>query len=208
MGLFEGLLSLLFPLRDTERVVRKADKDALTSRLSPAPFPLSGVQASGLLPYLDPVVRAFVIEAKYHGSRQAQDALGAALAAHLRKEATSIGMRVALVPVPLGDERLAERGYNQVERICSAATLRLGESAAMRPDVLVRIRETAPQTTLSGEERAQNLADAFSAAQELDPSYAYVVVDDVVTTGATLRAAVIALQDAGATEVSAISLAR
>lgn len=111
---------------------------------------------------------------------------------------------VCLIPIPLGRRRLAERGYNQSERIASAlAPLVAGK---VRPELLGRQRETTTQTALTPEARLANVSGAFRARADAPPRV--VLVDDVFTTGATLCAAAAALRAAGVERVEAVTFAR
>ena len=111
-----------------------------------------------------------------------------------------------VLPIPLSRERLAERGYNQ-------SWLLARQLAPDKADasLLLRVRHTPPQRTLPRSERLTNLQGAFA----VDPLRArevrgqrLVLVDDVMTSGASLRAAAQVLLQAGAAQVSAIVLAR
>lgn len=127
-------------------------------------------------------------------------------------EAMALSMRVlepltgslSLIPIPLGSRRLRRRGYNQSERI--AAALGALRGLPVRTAWLVRRRDTPSQTALTPEERAANVAGAFAAAQR--PHGRCVLVDDVFTTGATLRAAAQALRAGGAEVVDAVTFGR
>jgi predicted amidophosphoribosyltransferase len=112
--------------------------------------------------------------------------------------------RVCLIPIPLGARRLAERGYNQSERLALALGARVG--ATVRTDLLRRARDTRTQTALTPEARQANVAGAFAAVGR--PPARVVLVDDVFTTGATLCAAAAALRDAGCPRVEAVTFAR
>lgn len=112
----------------------------------------------------------------------------------------------AVLPIPLARERLAERGYNQSWLLAR----RLAPDKATVA-LLLRIRHTPPQRTLPRSERLVNLQGAFA----VDPLRAHevrgrklVLVDDVMTSGASLHAAAQVLLQAGATQVSALVLAR
>jgi len=116
--------------------------------------------------------------------------------------------RAALVPVPLAASRLRQRGYNQSE--CLARALAPLWRVPVRCDVLVRSRSTQTQTRLTPEERVRNVHGAFSAtAATRTLRMAHVVlVDDVVTTAATLNACAAVLHDAGVRIISYVTFGR
>ena len=112
----------------------------------------------------------------------------------------------AVLPIPLSTERLAERGYNQslllARQLCPGKT---------DERLLLRIRHTPAQRSLPRAERLANLIGAFA----VDPLHAadirgrrIVLVDDVMTSGASLHTAARVLREAGATHISAVVLAR
>lgn len=120
--------------------------------------------------------------------------------------ANSLAQCDLVLPMPLSTERLRERGYNQA--LLLARQLAPGKTNA---HLLLRIRHTAPQQGLTRSQRLRNLRGAFM----VEPSHAkqvhqrsVLLVDDVMTTGASLHAAAQALRDAGAMNVSALVLAR
>ena len=110
----------------------------------------------------------------------------------------------AIVPVPLHEERLAARGYNQAELL--AAPLAHAVNLPLRPHLLHRTRMTAQQSQLSAAERQANVADAFAAHSAVAGQH-ILLVDDVCTMGATLRACADAALQGGARAVSALALA-
>lgn len=119
-----------------------------------------------------------------------------------------VAERTALVPVPLAATRRRERGFNQAELVARA----LASHWAMPvwTHCLERGRGTVSQTQLTPEERRANVRGAFRAAPrapELGGTH-LVLVDDVVTTAATLNACAAALHDAGARIVSYVTFAR
>ena len=110
-----------------------------------------------------------------------------------------------IVPMPLHPKRLAERGFNQALEIARGFARHLGRP--IEPRGVLRVKDTPPQTELPYEERAKNVRGAFLC--KLDLSGASVgVVDDVMTTGATLNELARALKRAGATRVENFVIAR
>lgn len=112
-----------------------------------------------------------------------------------------------IVPVPLHSTKLREREFNQAERLAAALSVATGIPLGRR--VLKRIKPTQTQTTLSREERQSNIRGAFAPAREQDLSGRRIVlIDDVLTTGATTNACARVLARMGAAEIRVWTLAR
>jgi len=103
-----------------------------------------------------------------------------------------------VMPVPLSAARMRERGYNQAMEIARA--LRPRSDARLTPTLCTRVRDTPVQTELPWAERARNVRNAFQCGRALD-GMVVAVIDDVMTTGATLDAIATALKRAGAERV-------
>lgn len=133
-------------------------------------------------------------------------AAGALLGTCLARATAGVARPDALVPVPLHVARLRERGYDQALEL--ARVLARLHALPLRPDLLQRIRATAPQSRLDAKARRRNLRRAFAAASSAEVPAHVVLVDDVMTTGATLHAAAHALRRAGVRRVDAWVCAR
>ena len=114
-----------------------------------------------------------------------------------------------VVPVPLHRWRLLARRFNQAAVLAGLIARRAGTPAVL--DLLLRTRRTPPQTRLSGPERRRNVRGAFQVRRARIPMVAgrrILLVDDVLTTGATVSACARALRKAGAARVDVATLAR
>jgi ComF family protein len=138
---------------------------------------------------------------KYQGQTAGAPALAALLEPRLRLVLTPGAL---LAPVALHARRERERGYNQAALLAGELARALG--AELDAHALRRIRATRPQYTLTARERAGNLQGAFQAGPAC-AGRTIVLIDDICTTGATLRAAAGAARDAGAAQVYAAVLA-
>ena len=116
--------------------------------------------------------------------------------------------RAAVVPVPLAPSRERERGYNQSAEL--ARWIGAAWNVPVRGDMLVRTRATATQTRLTPGERHRNVSGAFRVCVDRASlrGLHLVLVDDVVTTAATLNACAAALHDGGARILSFVTFGR
>ena len=135
------------------------------------------------------------------------DFLSAALASLLEETVRARGDLAfdALVPVPMARGKERRRGYNQAELLARALARRLGTGCDMT--LLTRREERATQSMLPKRERAANVRGAFAASSRVKGK-AILVVDDICTTGETLRACAAVLRRAGASRVCALTVAK
>lgn len=166
------------------------------------PTGMENVDAAWAAFHLRGTVREVLHAGKYQGRTEAMDLVGALAAERLATAA--LPRPSAVVPVPLPDRRRRTRGYNQAEIVAA----RLARWVALPIwQHLVRLRDTAPQVGLSAFERRGNLRGAFAWRGPPLRGEAVWLVDDVLTTGATVSAAAGALRDAGCDCVHAVVVA-
>jgi ComF family protein len=169
-----------------------------------APLPDGIAQLEWCASFSGPV-REALHALKYRGERRLAAPLGEAIAR--RWSQAGVGGDL-LVPVPIHPERLRSRGYDQAVLLARAAGARLGLPVA---PALRRTVATAAQHRLGREGRAANVGRAFA----IEAGWAdtirgrwVVIVDDIVTTGATLSGCAVPLLEAGATAVAGLAVAR
>lgn len=216
-GVASAALDLAFPATCAGcglegRPLCPACQPALDARLSlrggvpiglPTDLPAPLLQLEWCAPFAGPV-RAALHQLKYAAERRLAAPLGESLARRWRRVGVGTDM---VVPVPVHAQRERERGYDQAALIAEVAAESLGLPCAR---VLERARATVAQFELGRDERSANVAGAFRM-RDRAPLVAgrwVLLVDDVVTTGATLAACASALEAAGAYAVSAITVAR
>ncbi len=144
---------------------------------------------------LAPLIRHY----KYAGNLALARLLGLALAAQSTRTVDCI------IPLPLWPARLRERGFNQAQEIARVVSRATGIRLA--PDACRRVRDSAPQATLPWKERAKNIRGAFVCDADLT-GMRVAVIDDVLTTGATLNELARNLRKAGAIEIQGWVVAR
>ena len=143
---------------------------------------------------------------KFHRDLAAGRLLATAMAAAFTRCGQPPSPMPALVPVPLHRARLRQRGYNQALELARPLARLLG--LPLRTDLLRRSRATLAQSRLDASARAANLRDAFEVPLRARVPAHVVLIDDVMTTGATLNAAAEALLEAGADRIEAWTCAR
>ena len=173
--------------------------------------PFSWAQA---LSSYDGVLKTAIHLLKYNGKAALAEPLGLLLARSLDAPTYLIKPRDnrpafdAVVPIPLHPARRRERGFNQAERI--ARVVARERNWRLDADGLRRVRRTRPQARMNtAEERAANIRDAFAARSPRHFENQHVLlIDDVLTTTSTVKAAANAVRDAGATRICVLALAR
>lgn len=199
MSLFRLIIESVFPERPDHRIVRLLSLDDLLRHFNPT----KDGDIVYLLPFSEPSVRATLHEAKFKHNEKAWQLLGQVLAKYLKHYPSE----TLLLPIPLSKKRQKERGYNQVAKIARQALPFLNHIKLVEGG-LIRLRDTKPQTSLKKKERQLNVEGAFGALHlRTLKDKNVIILDDVTTTGATLKAAQISLAAAKPTSITLVSLA-
>ena len=154
--------------------------------------------------WLDEEAREILHHLKYDGLHRLGETVASVIAATVPRPSTGI-----VVPIPLSRRRALERGYNQAAAI--AAPLAARWRLPLQERLLERRRHTRTQTALRPDARRENVRDAFHAApppRGKSLATPVILVDDVLTTGATLASAAVSLAAAGWPRVCGVTFAR
>jgi ComF family protein len=178
-------------------------------RLAPPPF----VKAIAVASYQGRM-RDLIHALKYERLRPAARGLAQMLANTLLQFAPELPTEMLVVPVPLHRSKNADRGFNQArllaaETIASLRTRRSPLQLTLAPATLMRLRATESQAGLTPRQRRLNVRGAFGVSTPAFVAGRHILlIDDILTTGATARAASRALLQAGAQSVWVATLAR
>ena len=183
MQIINKLFELVFPKRKTYELIVKLPPKSLCAHYNRQSYNGFIFLAS----YSIPTVQAAIREAKFHKNDQAAKLLAELLKVYFKEKLSD--QDYWLIPIPLSAKRQKKRGFNQVTKILKLAIVDY-PNLKLRTDLLERTKDTKPQTKLSREERLKNLSGAFSTKRSADLTGAnIIIIDDVTTTGATLREA-------------------
>ena len=155
------------------------------------------------------ILKRAIAALKYDNQPQLAHPLGHWLAqTWLQSPAATAAKKLTVVPIPLHSTKLQQRGYNQAELIAQSFCDITGYK--QKPQGLERMRTTEAQFGLSAQGREQNLAEAFRVGKQLQkhsPHSPVLLVDDIYTTGATVRSAAQALQKQGISVYGVVAIA-
>ena len=182
LNIIQIVTDALFPPRPDANLLRQLTTSTEAALYKPAHY--YGVVTLG--EYGSPMVRALIHENKYYYNTRAATALASLLQRWLCTQKHPL----LLVAIPLSKKRYTERGYNQVTEIL--AKLPQSPNIVTAKNILTRTRDTASQTSLTRKQRLKNVTNVFTCDPTLLAKYAgyhLIIIDDVATTGATMKAA-------------------
>lgn len=163
-------------------------------------LPYAGFRAFA---YYDGVVRKAIHHLKYQNDLT----IGRYLAGWLQLVYQRTDWEVDLiVPIPIGEQKRVERGYNQAERLAKPLSEML--EIPFTSEALIRINEISSQVGLNHDQRQENVRQAFVAKAQSVKQKSVLLLDDVFTSGATMEAAATELMQAGASKVFCLTVAK
>ena len=199
------LLNVLFPAGEIEEEVRKMDVETISRKVSVRNID----EVIYFLNYRDQVVRKMIWMLKYRGDSHVSKLLGSVLNDYLLEELSDIEIfdksDVVLVPIPIHPARRRSRGFNQIELVLK----NLKNDYEIDTKSLIKNKNNRPQTEIKKKvERIQNVVDAFTVSSPESVKNKHIIlIDDVTTTGSTLREAKKTLVASGAKSVVCIAFA-
>ncbi len=209
--LFSRLITLFFP----PRCIRcGASGSALCSSCAdriPLAQPTDDPTIIALYDYGNRIVETAIRDIKYYRKKEVAIALLRAGIPHIASYLSDLIMTektipLVFVPIPQHKKKLHNRGYNQSLLLAKVLVPFFDNARVVA--VLEKHRYTLPQTHIKNKtERSRNIAHSMCLSKPITPHALYIIMDDVTTTGATIREAMRVLKNAGASQVCAIALA-
>lgn len=206
-----GIVDFILPKRP--RTIRAEQTSHESLPIRPLTDADPNIPVVSLMEYRERPVEDLIRSLKYDSSGHAARLAARIIVDYLNEELSErelFAQYVVIAPVPLHISRMRERGYDQTKLIVAHISKELGNRAfvSVSEHLLTRTRATKPQTQLPREERLMNVVGAFTCtASDIPKGSLIVLIDDVTTTGATLRAAATAVKTAGF-EPFSLALAR
>ena len=209
---FEAVLSLILPKDAGIAEIESMSEAEIAEQIPRAPD-CDGGKYQGLFHYKDPVARKAIWEIKYKGNKKIGEKFSKLLYEFIIEEIADEAVfanftRPLLIPIPASRSTLKARGFNQCELIVKEMGKVSGkENFEIDFNALKKIKDTPHQSKLKNRaERLENLRDSFGASEKVKGRN-IIVIDDVITTGATMREAMKTLRKAGAKKVIGFAIA-
>lgn len=205
--LVETIFNVMFPPRDESGFFISWKLSDYSNKLTKAP---THEKFSSLFSYKDPLVKKLIRSFKY----EKIDSIGKHIAVLLADEilnqfvddAIDRSDKILIIPIPISKQRMKERGFNQIGWIAKKVAHELGGSFIYKDDLLLKIKHTKKQSTLKRSERLSNPKGSFAVHKKIK-NKKVILIDDVITTGATVNEAKRALKEAGVKHIEILCIA-
>jgi len=211
-----AILDFLFPQSQKEKELNSLTTESFLIKAG-RKIDTSDLESEQIYPifdYKDELVRGAIWELKYHKNGRIANILGEILQDEILAIVSDLATwnnftEPILIPIPVSKERLRERGYNQCELLAKEILANSGGFLTLDEKVLRKIKDTGSQTSRKNKkERIENLKGCFAVEHpEKIKGKNIILLDDVITTGSTLREARKVLLKSGARKVIAVTVA-
>ncbi len=216
MHILDTILNTIFPVNCVSCGRRGQDLCLKCLSDSPTAERESANWIFPLFDYRHPPIKKSIWFLKYKGKKRLANVFAEIMYGRIIEELSELSAmnnfrNPILIPIPLSKRRYRERGYNQAELICKEL-IKLDENKdnfKLEKDLLLKIKETEHQANIRDrKDRLKNLADTFSVKNtEIIKNRNIILIDDVLTTGATLNEAKKVLKQNGAKKIIAFTVA-
>jgi len=210
--IFELLLSIVLPKEESVLKIEKLSEEFITNELSKT-NETNNPKFKALFQYKDKIVRQAIWEIKYRANKKILEKFTIALYDFILEEISDEMLfnnfhSPILIPIPTNKQSLKERGFNQCELIVKEIIkIDGGRNFSADFKSLRKIKETGHQSkTKNRAQRLKNLEGCFEADTEKVKGKNIILIDDVITTGATMKEATRALKRVGAKKVIGFAL--
>jgi competence protein ComFC len=210
----DALLDFFLPQKKNVKYLESLSGEDIVLRTEPAQD-LDIKNAEAIFSYKDPLIRSLVWQLKYKGNRKIASTLAEILYERVLITCSDLSLfenfsKPIFIPIPTDKNKSREKGFNQTE-ILLEEIMKLDKEKAFEymPSVLIKIKETKNQTSIKRRaERLENLKGCFAVQNtEAVKGRNILLIDDVITTGATIKEARRALKESGAQKIWAFTLA-
>jgi competence protein ComFC len=211
--IFESIISIILPKEEYVSEIENLSPEYIENEIGIA-NETSNPKFKAVFQYKNKIIRKAIWEIKYNGNKKITEKFSRPLYEFIIEE---LGDEVAfenfnsplLIPIPSGKDTLKKRGFNQCELIAKEL-IRLDETKnfQLETKAIFKIKETTHQSeTKNKSKRLKNLEGCFSADPQKVRGRYIILIDDVITTGATMKEVSKTLKEAGAKKVIGFSIA-
>ncbi len=214
--LFEELIDFVFPKRKDEEIVNLINYEKISKFTISKEFKNKNINS--LLSYKAPDVKSLIWEIKYHQNKKAINFASNLLFEMIKEDVLEKSLwnkdKFVIVNIPITKNKLKEKGFCHTkllsENIANLFSQEefLKDKVFYNPNILVKTKETKSQShTKNKQERLENLKNCFEVNETYRENVHIILIDDVVTTEATLSEAMKTLQKAGFQKITAYTIA-
>lgn len=215
--ILDQIANFLLPKEKLVKTLEQLGPNGLFEKIPRADnFDLPAEKMKALFSYRNDFCRQAIWEVKFRGNKKLIHDFGLLLYEFILEELEDLktfhGFKnIILIPIPSSKSRQRERGFNQCVLLCEELVRldkeRGSDNFTLAKNLLVKKEETAHQSrTKNREQRFKNLQNTFTTSSNLE-NYSYIIIDDVITTGATMGEAFRALKQSGAKKIIGFALA-